>query len=228
MKSVTSLLKIMAAQIYFTAVLLKMGGLKVFLKQLKHQIYSRSAQVSFTLDLQENEIPQIEAKIKYSLQIASKKDMDEIMQKAKSESKDMVQKLVYRRWIYEDGYRNCYIARTADTNELCFIQFIIYPQDDKIVNGRFRSWFPRLKEDETYLEGTYTFEKFRGNRLHPSVTADQLRICKAQGFKRVVAYTEKTNEASLKGAERAGFKPIGEVPERKILFFTRRQFNRSN
>jgi RimJ/RimL family protein N-acetyltransferase len=228
MKSVTSLLKTVWAQLYFTAVLLKIGGLKVFLKQFLHQIYSNSSQVSFTLDLQDAEIPQVEAKIKYSLQIASKQDMDEIMQKAKSESKDMAQKLVYRRWLYEDGYRNCYIARTADTNEMCFIQFIIYPQDDKIVNGRFKSWFPKLKEDEAFLEGTYTFEKFRGNRLHPSVTTDQLKICKEQGFKRVVAYTEKKNEASLKGAERAGFKPIGEVPERKILFFTKRRFNRVN
>jgi L-amino acid N-acyltransferase YncA len=227
MKILITTFKIIWEELYFAAELLRMGGPVVFLKQLIHQIYSRSAQVSFILDLQKSEIPQVEAKIKYSLQIASKEDMDEALRKAKSEGEDMVQKLIYRRWIYEDGYRNCYIARTADTNEMCFMQFIIYPEDEKIVQGRFKGWFPRLKQDEVYLEGTYTFKKFRGNRLHPSITTDQLKICKEKGYKRVVALTDKKNEASLKGAMRAGFVPVGEVPELRIMFLTLRKFNRN-
>ncbi len=212
------------ALIYYGYLLLKIGGLKIFLIQLKRQIYSRSNQISLTLNLQETDIPKIEANIKYTLKLASKEDMDEVLQKAKSESKDMAQKLLFRRWMYEDGYHNCYIARTADTNEICGVAFTIYPEDDKKVEGRFRNWFSRLKEDEVILEGGYTFEKFRGNRLHPSIITDRLRICKESGYKWALGYIEENNAASLKGAERTGFKRFGRVPELKFMFFTFRKY----
>ena len=105
------------------------------------------------------------------------------------------------------------------------IAFIIYPEDDKTTGGKFRNWFPRLKEDEALLEGGYTFEKFRGNRLHPSVITDRFRICKDKGFRRVVAYIEKGNIASLKGYERAGFTQFEEIHHLRVLFFTRRKSN---
>jgi len=56
MKSIISTFKIIWGEIYFAVELLKIGGPWVFLKQLMHQIYSRSAQVSFTLDLQKTDI----------------------------------------------------------------------------------------------------------------------------------------------------------------------------
>ena len=226
MKLIKLIFKRIRGSIYYGALLLKIGGLKIFLIQLKRQIYSRSSQIGLALNLQETNIPKIEANIKYTLKLASKEDMDEVLQKAKSESKDMVQKLLFRRWMYEDGYHNCYIARTADTNEICIIAFTIYPEDDKKVEGRFRNWFSRLQEDEAILEGAYTFEKFRGNRLHPSIITDRLRICKERGYKWALGYIEEKNAASLKGAERTGFKRFGKVPELKFLFFTFRKYSR--
>ena len=205
--------------------LLKIGGWTPFLKQLAHQTYSRTVHVGVNIDLQNTEIPQVEAKVKYTLRLASKEDIDEVLRKAKTESKDMAQNLVYRRWLYEEGYHNCYIARTADTNEICFLQFIIYPEDEKLLQGRFRIWLPELKEDEAIIEGTYTFEKFRGNRLHPAITAEQLRICKSKGIKRVISYVEKNNLASLKGFERAGYTPFEEIYKQRILFGVRRRHN---
>jgi CelD/BcsL family acetyltransferase involved in cellulose biosynthesis/L-amino acid N-acyltransferase YncA len=226
MKKVKSIIKRITGLIYYGFLLLKIGGPNIFFRQLKNHIYSRSNQVSLTLDLEEYEIPKIDASIKYNLKLATPQDMDEVLEKAKSETRDMAQKLLFRKWMFEDGYENCYIARTADTNEICNIACIIFPTDDEKVAGKFRSWFPRLQEDEVILEGAYTFEKFRGKRLHPSIIIDRLRICKEKGYKRVLAYIEEKNVASLKGAERTGFKQYGSAPELKLMFLTFRKYSR--
>jgi hypothetical protein len=228
MKQVKKMFRRTISLVYYGVLFFRISCCNVFFKQLKHQIYSRSNQVGFTLNLQETDIPEIEAKIKYTLKLASKEDMDEVLQKAKSESKDMIQKLIYRKMLYEDGYHNCYIARTADTNEICFMQFTIFPDDDKIVEGKYRNWFPKLKKDEAIIEGAYTFEKFRGNRLHPAITVCQLKICKEMGIQRMLAHVEKDNIASVKGTERVGYVAFEEVPELKIMFLTFRRFSQSH
>jgi hypothetical protein len=206
-------------------ILLKIGGPGIFLKQLKRQIYSRSNQIGLALNLEELEITKKRAKVKYTLKLATEKDIDKIWEKAKFESKEMVQPLLFRRWMFKHGYHNCYIAKTAETNEICAMAFLIFPEDIKRSESGYRSWFPRLKEDEAIIAGTYTFEKFRGNYLHPSIVNDLSRICKERGYKWVLAYVEQNNIDSLKGFERTGFKRSGNAPELKLLFFTSRDFS---
>ena len=224
MKQIKLLIKRLWYLLYFGIILFKDTDLKIFFNQFKRQIYSHSSQVGLFLNLNEYEFPTIETGIKYTLNLATKEDMDEVMKKAKSESKEMLQKLLFRRWMFEDGYRNCYVARTADTNDICTVAFIIFPTDNTKVEGKFRNWFVKLRPDEAILEGAYTFEKYRGNRLHPAIIIDRLRICKQQGIKWVLGYIEENNEASLKGAERAGFKRFGYAPEFKFMFFTFRKY----
>lgn len=226
MKQIVKIIKRSLHSVYYGVMLVRIAGLAVFFKQLKRQIYSRSNQVGLALDLDEFEFPEIETGIKYTLELASKEDMDEVLEKAKSENREMVQKLLFRKWMFEDGYQNCYVARTVDTNEICTIAFIVFPTDDSKVGGRFRNWFTRLREDEVILEGAYTFEKFRGNRLHPAIIIDRLRICKQQGYKWALGYIEENNEASLKGAERVGFRRFGDAPELMFMFFVFRKYKR--
>ena len=224
MKTIKLLTKRFLYLVYFGLILFKDTNLSIFLTQLKRQIYSRSNQVGLFLNLEEYEFPEIETGIKYTLSLATKEDMDEVMKKAKSESKEMLQKLLFRRWMFEDGYRNCYVAKTVDTNDICTVAFIIFPTDSAKVEGKFRNWFVKLRPDEAILEGAYTFEKYRGNRLHPAIIIDRLRICKQQGYKWILGYIEENNLASIKGAERAGFKRFGDAPEFKFLFFTFRKY----
>ena len=211
--------------IHNTLLLLKYGGIVVCVKQLLRFIYSTETQLGFALDLQEITPSSIEARIPYDLRLATDKDMDEVLQKAETEDKQSAQKLIFRNWLYKDGYRNCYVARSVDTGELGFIQTVIHPEENRNVGGTFRSWFPELKEDEILLEGAYTFEKYRGNRLHPAVLSDILRIYKEKGYNRMIAHIDKNNSSAIKGAERVGFKVFQEVPGRKILFFTQRKFS---
>ncbi len=225
MKKIKAILKRILGLMYYGVMLLKIAGLRVFLKKLKQHIYSRSNQIGLSLNLEQFELPKIEANIKYTLKLATKEDMEEVMEKAKAESKKMVEKVLFRKWMFEDGYQNCYVARTVDTNEICTIAFTIFPTDDKKVEGGFRKWFHTLREDEVILAGAYTFEKFRGNRLHPSIIIDRLRICKERGYKWVIGYIEEDNIASIKGAERTGFKRFGYAPGFKLLFFTFRKYH---
>jgi RimJ/RimL family protein N-acetyltransferase len=208
-------------EIHFMIIILRVVGLKFFLKRLRLQIYSKSTEIGFTLDLTNYKIPHIEASIKYSLQTASKEDMGELLQGAKTESKESAYHLTMQLWMYEDGYHNYYIARTTDTNEICFIQSIIYPDDIRMARGRFKNVFPKLKIGEAIIESSYTFERFRGNRLHPAITTDLLRSCKERGLKRMIAHVSKDNIASIKGTERAGYTQFEEVSKVKFLSYFR-------
>jgi hypothetical protein len=223
--SIKSTYKRIHSLIYYGALLFKIGSFRAFWHQFTRQIYSRFTEVGFSLDIQKIEIPHIKAEIDYTLKLASNGDMKDILEQAKSEDKKMVHKLLFRKMLYDDGYHNCYIARTTDTNEICSLTFTIYSWDDATAGGRFRSLFPRLKEDEAVLEGVYTFEKLRGNRLHNSILAEQIRDCQKKGIKNIRIYIEKSNEISMKAAEKMGFKRFEEVDGRRLLFRTRARFN---
>jgi RimJ/RimL family protein N-acetyltransferase len=208
-------------EIHFMIIILRMVGPVFFLKRLRRQIYSKSTEIGFSLDLTKYNIPQVEASIKYSLRPATKEDMGEVLQRSKAESKESCYHLVMQMWMYEDGYHNYYIARTADTNQICFLQSIIYPQDISMAKGRFKNVFPKLKEGEAIIESSYTFEKYRGNRLHPAITTDLLRLCKERGLKRMIAHVTKDNIASIKGTERAGYTQFEEISKVKFLSYFR-------
>lgn len=206
--------------------LLKVGGFKEFGYQLRRQIYSRHIQIGLTKELEETVRAPVASNTGYYIRLASPQDMEESFQKASTESKESARLLLSRKWLYHRGLRNWYIARTVATDEPCFIQGVIQPEENEFIEARLKNWFPRLQEDEILLEGAYTFEKYRGNRLHPVVLADILDIYCKRGFHRVITYIEKNNIASLKGAARLGFIPFQETPVLKILFFTKRESKR--
>lgn len=201
----------------FMIIIIRNVGLKFFLKQLIRQTFSISTEIGFTLDLTKNNIPEVKAKIPYSLRLASKEDMDELLHMAKAEDKEAVYHFIMQKWRYENGYHNYYIAKTIDTNEICFVQSIIYPEDVKMAKGRFKHMFPSLKEGEAIIESSYTFKKYRGNGLQPAITTDSFRLCKEQGLKRMIGHVIKDNIASIKGNEKAGFRRFEEVSTIKFL-----------
>ena len=92
-----------------------------------------------------------------------------------------------------------------------------------MVSRDFRSRLPRLKADEILVENAFTFEKYRGNRIMPSVMVELSEVARKNGFKRMIVYVPQDNIASLKGCERSGFKKFEEIPELKLLFFTKRK-----
>lgn len=76
-------------KVYYGMLLIRNGGLGIFWHQLKRQIYSKTTFFGLERDLQTNSV-HVPCGIDYSLQLASKDDMDEILQRSKSEGRESV------------------------------------------------------------------------------------------------------------------------------------------
>jgi len=211
--------------IYYGVLLARLEGFRLFWVQLKRQVYSKFTQIGFALDLRDTEVGFVKADIDYTLHMATPEDMAELLEQAKSETDRMAHKLIFRKMLYEDGYRTCYIARTTDTREICSLSFTIFPWDDQKAGGSFRDWFPRLKEDEALFEGVYTFEKCRGNKLHLSVLTRQIQDCKEKGINTLKLYIEKNNLIPMRVVQKVGFRKVEEVTGTRILFHTSTRFS---
>ena len=205
----------------YALLLLKIGGLKVFFRQLMRQIYHRATFIGLEMDLNADNV-RVPSKVEYFLRPASEEDMEKVVQKAKTESMESAHELIQRKWFYESGFHNCYIARTVDTGELCHIQWLVSSEKDDVVSRGFGRRLPRLRMDEILVENAFTFEECRGNRIMSSVMVELSQLARRDGFRRMIAYVHQDNEASLKGCEMAGFRKFEEIRELKLLFFTKR------
>ena len=201
---------------------LRYGGLRTFFRQLRRQVYSRATFLGLEKALDGKNTP-IPCGIRYSLRPASGKDMEEVLQRARTESKESVHELIQRKWFYESGFRNCYVGRTDNGDELCYIQWLVSSEDREAMNHGFKGRLPRLKEDEVLVENVFTFQKYRRKGVMSSAVVELAEIAREKGFKRMLAYVREDNIASLKAFEKAGFKKFEEIPEVKFLFFTKRK-----
>jgi hypothetical protein len=215
-------LKRILRKVHYAILLLKLAGPRVFARELRHQVCSRTTFIGLEKDLDAEGVP-VQSRIEYTLRPASEEDMKEVLQRAKSEDKESARELLLRKWFYDAGFHNCYIARTADANELCYMQWLVSPDDNNKVSRQFSSRFPRLKEHEIRLENAFTLDKYRGNRVMSSVMVKLSELARSRGFKRLVTFVGQNNIASLKGCGRAGFKKFEEISELKLFFFTKRK-----
>jgi hypothetical protein len=153
-------------KIRYASILYKIGGLKELLTQVGRQIYSKD--ILFGLEKYLNtEGGSFSSKLAYSLQPATKKDVEETLDKARTEIKASVHELVERAWFYESGFCDSYIARITSTREICFIAWLVSSKDNLLIKRAFRSRIPLMEKDTVLLENCYT-----------STVPD----CKIQGF----------------------------------------------
>jgi hypothetical protein len=199
----------------------KIAGPLVLLKQLKGQVYDRATYVCLEKDLSAPDSP-VQCAVKYTLHLATAEDMEEITKKARTESKDSARELVRRRLFYECGFHNCYVARTADSGELCHIKWIITAEDNDLISRGFSSTLPRLGPDEVMTENTFTFEKYRKSRIGAAVRNDLAEMMRRQGFKRAIGYVNQNNPAALKSFLIDGYRVFDELDELRLFFHTRR------
>jgi ribosomal protein S18 acetylase RimI-like enzyme len=215
-------LKSVVRKVRYATLLLKIGGVQMFFPQLTRQIYSRDILFGLEKTLSAEGV-QVESRLLYTLCKATEKDMDEVLSRVKTESKPATHELIERKWFYECGFHDCYIARTIDTGEICCIAWLLSVEDNDSITRDFQNRLPGLKKDELLLENCYTFEKYRGNDLMPSVVLSLWGIAKARGAKRLVTYVRQENVASLRVFEKLKFNKFEEIPELKLLFSTVRK-----
>ena len=212
----------------YAMLLIRIEGPILFLSHLSGQIFHRYALRGLQKNLQTNNAL-VPCEVRYSLKLASDKDMQEMLEMAVSEGKDSAYELIGRKLFYDSGFRDCYVARSADTNELCFVQWMISPKDCLGLDPGFKNMLPKLEQQDLWMENSYTFKKYRGKKLYPSVLVELAEIARNKGFKRIFTYVREDNIASIKGCERAGFQVFERVTEMKLLFSTRRKYpSRSN
>jgi ribosomal protein S18 acetylase RimI-like enzyme len=216
------MLKLLLEKARYGLLLAEYGGPGSLLSNARKMIYRKALAVGLEKDLGEADI-EVKGDIDYSLKLATPDDMEEIVRHLRNGSGDSVPNLIQRKWFYDAGFHNCYLARTTATNEPCYMQWTISRHDENAGSAVFNSSFtyPRLGDQDVQLDDAYTFVKYRGRRIMPSVMNKLFQIARAKGYKRVVTYVDADNEASLKGCYRVGFRPFEQVERTVLLFSTR-------
>ena len=88
-----------------------------------------------------------------------------------------------RKWLYDSGLRNWYVARTVEEDDPCFIQGVVHPEENDYMDEHLKGWFPILRDDEILLEGAYAFQKYRGTKLCHMIATDIWMMYKEKGYK---------------------------------------------
>lgn len=112
-----------------------------------------------------------------------------------------------RLHLLDAGFSSCFVATTED-DQACFIQWLILPDENTLLQRSFDGLFPRLAADEMLLEGAYTPVAFRGQRIMPAAIALIADKAVELGAARLLAFVGEDNVSSLKGCKRAGFSPF--------------------
>ncbi len=196
------------------------GGPGYFISAIKERTYRKETFIGLARYLEEPDT-ELRCKIDYTLRLASPADIEEMVRLLPGEGKEAIFDILQRKWFFESGFRNCYVARTAGANELCYMQWTISRKDENAQSEGFISSFPRLSQSDMQLEHAYTFKKFRGNKIMPAVMNQLFQIARERGFKRVITYVLKENIASLKGCYNVGFRDFEIVHRTKLPFSTR-------
>lgn len=201
------------AVLHFGLLILRWCGLRLFLHKMAHQLYARWIYLVVTAQLDQPLLPPSDFKCTVSL--ATSDDIKELFNRLHTESPEGRYQLLVRKSYHELGIGDCYVSRTAVTNEICAVRWLITPESVKKLGWEDR--YP-LEEDEYTTENVYTFERYR--RLGSEIASSSLvlDIVKKQGFKRARAYIDKTNISSLKMSEKSGDKVCERILVRRFLF----------
>jgi RimJ/RimL family protein N-acetyltransferase len=200
----------------------ELGGIYYLLSETMRRAYRKETFIGLKKHLTEagSEVP---SKIEYSLQLASKEDMAEVFLNIKNEGKEAYFDLLQRKWFYESGFHNCYVARAKSSNEICYMGWTIALEDGNSASSIFKKSFPWLGPHDIQIEHCYTFKKYRGKQIMSSVTNQLFKFARKNGFEVAIAYVLSSNTNSIKAFEKAGFKKSEEIRRIKFLFYTRYQ-----
>lgn len=199
---------------------LKLLGPRIFTQNLKTQLYSQIPFLCLGKELDRG-YPSQEIYKGFTLLPASSEDVENFFQLMVKESKSSQYELLVRKRFYERGFRDCYIGREDNSNEMCCIVWMVTPTDVK--NTHSANIYPGLKKDELFAENIYTLEKFRGKGVMTSTGFQQEEIARKLGFKRMFFYVKEDNISSLKSCKRRGHLTYSKLLRCHFLFHVKIQ-----
>ena len=175
---------------------------------LRQRLYSEHRAVGLRRDLQ-RPFSTPEAKVPLTVRPLTEADERALRAAAAAAAPEDAYELACRVQMLEAGLRTCYAA-VDDAQHLCYVQWLLLPEQNEAVRRFFHGSFPWLAPDEALLEGAYTFASRRGLRIMPCAMAQLALEAQRQGARQVVTFVSQGNESSLKGCARAGFEPYVE------------------
>lgn len=122
------------------------------------------------------------------------------------QSNDDIHERKERRAYYDQGFRDCWVAVTED-DEPCYIQFRIYPEQNKLRRQTLGQVYPDLQPHQVLVEAAFTPETWRGKRIMPRALSLIVEHTASDTIREAITFVKHDNIPSLKGCIRSGFTP---------------------
>lgn len=106
--------------------------------------------------------------------------------------------------LVKENIPTCYIAENNE-NIPVFRQWLFKHDQNERIHRYFGGIFPNLEKNEALLEGGFTHDKYRGQRIMAKGILNILNLPENKDIKRFITFVDVTNIASIKGLQRAGF-----------------------
>lgn len=106
--------------------------------------------------------------------------------------------------LVKENIPTCYIAENQDQVPV-FRQWLFKHDQNHRVQNYFGPIFPTLKKGEALLEGGFTHDQYRGQRIMAKGILNILNLPENKDIQRFITFVDITNIASIKGLQRAGF-----------------------
>ena len=156
--------------------------------------------------------------INYEIGILNENDIQKILNMINELDEDSIKELLSRLIFEKVGFNEPYIVHNHN-NKIAYIQWLIYPHENNIINKHFSRKFYPLSENQVMVENAFTFPQFRGLGLMPAVTCDLLTIAKEAGYRSAICYIRKDRIAALNEFMKLGFKITKLTTEYKVFGF---------
>lgn len=146
------------------------------------------------------------AKIAISVRPLEDRDVDTVLESTPGLTADEKWDRAMRRRLLEARIGAPHVAVTDD-DVPCYIQWLFSSRDNAGIQDHFGRTFPDLDEETALLEGAFTPVASRGKGV---MSAGMSRIAEragALGARYVITFVGTDNPASLRGCEKAGFRP---------------------
>jgi GNAT superfamily N-acetyltransferase len=114
--------------------------------------------------------------------------------------------VAWRLAFVEKGARHGFVAIDKRSGAPCHVQWMFSPDDNAFIE-RLKG-FPKLEMHQALIENVYTPPAYRRRGVMSAAMAMIAECAGAQGAREVLTFIPLDNIASLRGAQRAGFRPV--------------------
>ncbi|MCK5571538.1 MAG: GNAT family N-acetyltransferase, partial [Bacteroidetes bacterium] len=124
---------------------------------------------------------------------------------------------ILRSLMLQEGIQTCYVAEDS-RGDPCFIQWLIWPDQNQKLERYLGGWYPLLSPDEVLIEYAYTAPDRRGRGIMPAATSCILAEAREGGARTAITFIPAGNKGSLRIHLRMGFTPfLLHVEKRRLL-----------